>query len=138
MTRIVLVAATLLVAMPLHAQHCRKGIPCGNSCISASKTCRVGRGTAWGGPSSTSEPARPRSTRTEPSAPSLNLRSTGRGGYAVADTNAPYLGWPYVGMYYARTCSYLPYIPRDSLTRWFRTPDDAEKAGFKRSPLPGC
>lgn len=25
-----------------HAKNCRKGIPCGNSCISANKTCRIG------------------------------------------------------------------------------------------------
>jgi len=26
---------------------CKKGIPCGNSCIAANKTCRVGRGSAY-------------------------------------------------------------------------------------------
>ena len=34
----------LAIVTPLTAQNCRKGIPCGNSCISASKICRVGRG----------------------------------------------------------------------------------------------
>jgi hypothetical protein len=41
-----LLSATLLAlggAVPAEAQrNCRKGIPCGNSCISASKVCRVG------------------------------------------------------------------------------------------------
>lgn len=33
--------------LPAYAQkNCRKGIPCGNSCISAKKTCRIGSGTA--------------------------------------------------------------------------------------------
>lgn len=38
--------ATLLVfAQPSEAQkRCRKGIPCGNTCISAAKTCHVGIG----------------------------------------------------------------------------------------------
>lgn len=26
---------------------CKKGIPCGNSCIAANKTCRVGPGSAY-------------------------------------------------------------------------------------------
>jgi 5-methylcytosine-specific restriction endonuclease McrA len=39
----VLLTLALGVAGPLAAQkQCHKGIPCGNSCISASKTCHVG------------------------------------------------------------------------------------------------
>lgn len=39
------ICAITLVALwsnPAHAQRCTKGIPCGGSCIAASKTCRVG------------------------------------------------------------------------------------------------
>jgi hypothetical protein len=32
-----------VVAPRIEAQNCRKGIPCGNSCISASKVCHRGR-----------------------------------------------------------------------------------------------
>ena len=36
----------LLLAVPAEAQkNCTKGIPCGNTCISASKVCRVGTST---------------------------------------------------------------------------------------------
>lgn len=31
---------------PALAKICRKGIPCGNTCIASSKTCHVGRGSA--------------------------------------------------------------------------------------------
>jgi hypothetical protein len=38
-----LVFSLLLVASPVVAQkNCTKGIPCGKTCISATKTCRVG------------------------------------------------------------------------------------------------
>lgn len=44
---VVTAAVALLVAYHPHAdaKRCRKGIPCGNSCISASKTCRIGQPT---------------------------------------------------------------------------------------------
>ncbi|MDR9891507.1 hypothetical protein O7047_14885 [Pseudenterobacter timonensis] len=29
-----------------HAKNCRKGIPCGNSCIAVGKTCRIGTSTS--------------------------------------------------------------------------------------------
>ncbi|SCC59486.1 hypothetical protein [Kosakonia oryziphila] len=29
-----------------HAKNCKKGIPCGNSCIAVGKTCRIGSGTS--------------------------------------------------------------------------------------------
>lgn len=37
------VAFAIVTPAALEAQNCRKGIPCGNTCISASKICRVGR-----------------------------------------------------------------------------------------------
>src|SRR5687768_4550801 len=44
MRRIVLaLAVAFLVPVALEAQkNCKKGIPCGNTCISATKTCRIG------------------------------------------------------------------------------------------------
>jgi hypothetical protein len=41
----VVLAALSVLAFPAHAKNCRKGIPCGNSCISASKTCRSSGGS---------------------------------------------------------------------------------------------
>lgn len=37
---------SLSVSTILQAQNCRKGKPCGNSCIARDKVCRVGQGTA--------------------------------------------------------------------------------------------
>jgi len=58
MRTLFLAAGLLLLASAASAQRrCVKGIPCGGSCISASKTCRIGTGSA------TSEsPARPTSS----------------------------------------------------------------------------
>lgn len=35
---------SLSFSFPASAKNCKKGIPCGNSCISANKTCRIGTG----------------------------------------------------------------------------------------------
>ncbi len=43
-----MLSLALILSFGAEARNCKKGIPCGNSCISASKTCRIG-----GGPTST-------------------------------------------------------------------------------------
>lgn len=45
-SNIIFILFLLLGPSDGEAQVCRKGIPCGNSCIAAWKTCRVGRGSA--------------------------------------------------------------------------------------------
>lgn len=48
MNKILVIAATLLlfiVSPAAFAKNCKKGQPCGNSCISWSKTCRIGTGS---------------------------------------------------------------------------------------------
>lgn len=34
------------LSLSAHAKNCKKGIPCGNSCIAVGKTCRIGSGTS--------------------------------------------------------------------------------------------
>ena len=46
---LLLLHAVLSITTPDHAEaqrNCRKGIPCGNTCISATKVCRIGSSTA--------------------------------------------------------------------------------------------
>ncbi|MFM4846531.1 SH3 domain-containing protein [Aeromonas caviae] len=38
---VLLLSVFLLLISPAHAKNCKKGQPCGNSCISWSKTCRI-------------------------------------------------------------------------------------------------
>src|SRR5688572_10957598 len=71
MNRFVWATAILLVAaaIPAEAQRrCTKGIPCGNTCISATKTCRVGSGSATKAGST-----RPDSVAPRPSPTATNL-----------------------------------------------------------------
>lgn len=54
-TLLLVVLALLTFATPSLAQkHCVKGIPCGGSCISATKVCHVGSGSATSAPRATS------------------------------------------------------------------------------------
>ncbi len=47
MRRLILLVFFTVIAGPLAAQKkCTKGIPCGNTCISAKKTCRIGSSPA--------------------------------------------------------------------------------------------
>jgi len=51
MQRIVLIVSLLLASTTADAQRvCKRGIPCGNTCIAANRTCRVGPGKAAGAP----------------------------------------------------------------------------------------
>ncbi|MGE6293318.1 SH3 domain-containing protein [Aeromonas media] len=38
---VLLLSLFVLLIIPAHAKNCKKGQPCGNSCISWSKTCRI-------------------------------------------------------------------------------------------------
>jgi len=38
---VLLLSLFILLIIPAHAKNCKKGQPCGNSCISWSKTCRI-------------------------------------------------------------------------------------------------
>lgn len=59
--RMVLVALAIVCSSSIvDAQQCKKGKPCGNSCIARNKTCRVGPGTAvWAPGADRSEPTSP-------------------------------------------------------------------------------
>lgn len=111
------VLAFVLLAAPLEAQrNCRRGIPCGNSCISASKTCRIGSPP----PASTSAP--------QP----LVSRSASRnaeGARFVASTRGR--------TYYLTSCSAAARLaPANRI--YFRTVEEAEGAGLRRSSSRGC
>lgn len=125
--RLAVLAVASLVASTAHAQHCTKGIPCGNSRISATKTCHKGAGTAWGGPSETSPSPQVR----------LDTRLEKEGGYAVADSMAPYVASLSARTFMARTCSALRYVDRFD-RRFYRDSLDAMKAGFTHARGDGC
>lgn len=147
--------ALLLIALasPASAQRrCKKGIPCGGSCISATKTCRVGSGSSSGSGGSVYSPYTLRSLAPPPPAPAQrraleaaaartrippNARYLGDGGFAVADPQAPFVAWPAIGVYFAASCEPSHLVPPIDRI-YFRSGIDAERAHFVRSPIAGC
>lgn len=103
-----------LIATPVIAQkRCVKGKPCGNTCIAATKTCRVGTGTATRATTPTSSVA----------------VAIPEGMQFVASTRGT--------TYYAVGCSGWRSLAAANL-RWFKTVEDAQKIGLKPSTQPGC
>jgi hypothetical protein len=112
--RRVLVALLLVVAAaPLSAQkRCKKGIPCGNTCIAANKVCHVGT------PAATAAPA----PATTPS-PSTN--------------DAPWVGSSRGRTYYRAGCAGAKKLaPQNLIT--FKSEAEAKRAGYVHSTQKGC
>ncbi len=127
--RVLLICLLLLVAPgTLSAQHCTKGKPCGNSCIVQNKTCHVGSGTATRAtPSITSTPRYPATSTVAPvTSPPV-----------IVGTLGPWVASSRGHVYYWKSCS-----PARQLAvanrRYFRSQDEAEQAGYRRSTTSGC
>lgn len=109
--------ALLLIAPPALAQkRCKKGVPCGNTCISASKTCHIG----------SSAPA-PAEARVAPPQP----------GKAVSDSAGQWVGSSRGKTYYKAGCSGARTLAAANLIS-FKSEDEAQKAGYRRSAQKGC
>src|SRR5437879_907442 len=105
---------SLLIVGTAEAQkHCRKGIPCGNTCIAANKVCHLGT----------------------PSTPPTASRSESA---AVAQNDS--MAWVASSRghtYYRRGCSTAKRLSRSNLI-YFRTEEEAQRAGYHRSTSRGC
>lgn len=109
----------LAIAAPAEAQkNCKKGIPCGNSCIAANKTCRIG--------SSSPTPSR----TTAPAAPARLM------GSAAADS-AQWVGSSRGSTYYLRSCSGAGKLAAANRV-YFKSEEEARAAGYRRSTQKGC
>ncbi len=108
--------ACLLCGTRADAQrNCRKGIPCGNTCISATKTCRIGSGT---------RPAAKPNPSSTPKAQTL---------VAPADSAQ----WPWVAdtiqrIYLASACIGTASLPA-SARMLFRREQEIQRLGFVRA-----
>lgn len=107
--------ALLLSASPAIAQkHCTKGIPCGNTCIPASKTCRVGAGTA---------------TRFADPRPAASVPADPAAGPFVASSRG--------NTYYRTGCSAARKLaPANRI--YFKSAEEAEIAGYRPSRSREC
>lgn len=112
----------LLCGSTAIAKNCKNGIPCGNSCIAASKTCHIG--TA---PSSASALA----TGT----PSAHLSN---GTTATASTDAVlWVGSISDHVYFLGSCVAAKDIASTN-RRIFSSEADAISQGYRHSGVPGC
>lgn len=109
-----LLGLSLLVVSNAEAQrNCRKGIPCGNTCIAANKVCHVGT------PAVTPTPAISDSTAVA-RRDSMMWVASSRG-----------------HTYYRRGCSTANHLSRANRI-YFRTEEEAQRAGYHRSTSRGC
>ena len=112
--QLLLVVAFLFVIAPAEAQkNCKKGIPCGNTCIAANKTCRIGAGSA-------------RTT-----SPPLQAVSS------PAPAGARFVASSKGQVYYLLGCSAGERLsPANRI--YFKTEEEAAAAGYRPSAARGC
>ena len=102
--------------------NCKKGIPCGNSCISSNKVCRI-TGTSPAKASGEGLPAvSPVAIDTSPRKVHADSAWVG----SVAD-----------GVYFRPWCPPAQDLA-PSNRRYFRSEEAAKSAGFRKSRTPGC
>ena len=115
MNRLLLAVAALIAFAPtVDAQkRCVKGKPCGNTCIARDKTCRIGT------PPAASRTPQHLVTPVEPG-DSLPWVASSRG-----------------QVYYKRGCSNANGLAPENRI-YFRTEEEAQRAGYRRSKSRGC
>ena len=143
---ILLLSLTLLGSTRLEAQrNCVKGKPCGNSCIAASKTCRIGT------PSSTPTTSTPRKTAAQLRADSVAASERTRAALAATKnsgdsakrqpvldpTQSAFVGDASRKIFFLRGCAAASRIAEDNSVV-FVSEDDAKVAGYARSGAAGC
>jgi endonuclease YncB( thermonuclease family) len=117
---IVMALVLVLLGLPSAAEaqkRCVKGKPCGNTCIAATATCRVGAGSATSAGTTTTTPSAPTSA------------SVPEGMHYVASARGT--------TYYYVGCSGWKSLSAANL-RWFKTVDEARAAGLRPSAQAGC
>ncbi len=141
---LVVLALLLFIPAPLRSAcppaweaaqpRCRTGCPCGNACISCSKTCRIAST-----PPRTTTPARPAPATTPPPARSTNTAVAPLMSPSAAppDTATGWIGSGLNRLYFKRSCALTSIlIPSDRLladdTTFFAS------QGWKRLVAEGC
>lgn len=113
--------ALLIAILPAAAfaqKVCKKGIPCGNTCIEANKVCRIGSSAPTPAAS-----AAPRATRTDTT--------------TVAGATAPWVASSIGRTYYRNGCAGASKLKVENRI-YFTSEDEAKAAGLRRSAARGC
>jgi hypothetical protein len=109
----------LLAATAAEAQkNCKKGIPCGGTCIAANKTCHVGSAS----PTPATSPA---------------VAATAAQVASKSDTTGEWIGSSAGHTYYRAGCSGAKALKPTNVIH-FKTEADAKTAGYTRSAQKGC
>lgn len=113
----------LAVASSAAAQRrCTKGIPCGNTCIAATKTCRIG----------TTPAPKPEANAPLPAVPLVSPATS-----VTVGKDTLYVGSRVDQVFFLRTCTAaLDLAPENR--RYFKTEQEAFDAKYRRSRVPGC
>lgn len=130
---VALLGLLLAIATPASAQNCKKGIPCGNSCIAATRTCRVGQGTARAAPGS---PGAKQPAANLPPQPAGSVPSSA--GVKIPE-DAVFVASVRGEVYYliSPACTAWRDISPANL-RWYKSSTDAVGAGLRASTIGGC
>jgi endonuclease YncB( thermonuclease family) len=129
MTRPTLVAlcfTILSVSTAIAQKRCVKGVPCGNTCIAASKTCHVGQGTAVSGRT-------PDPVQTPPAATTRSSMSRS----STSGTNGEYVAIRGGSYYFWAKCSLAKGLDGPNLV-YFRDREEARRAGLTPFPASEC
>lgn len=113
------------------AKNCKKGIPCGNSCIAANKVCRIGTSAVRSSP-----PAAASGFAPSPSRGSTYSAATSNAN-AATPTSEPWVGSLSDGVFFRTGCSAARDLAPNN-RRYFESESHAISAGFRRSGVPGC
>lgn len=117
-----LVALTLLTpALVLAQKNCKKGIPCGGTCIAANKVCHVGTSTPAPAPATTEAP---RAAHSDTAA-------------VAAGADAPWVASSIGRTYYRNGCAGASKLKAENRI-YFKSEDEAKAAGLRRSSARGC
>lgn len=123
-----LLCLSLTAARDLEAQRrCVKGKPCGNTCIAQNRTCRVG--------TPPSNPTPPPASRPAPAAPPAS--SEGQANAAAPAASGPWVASRRGTTYYRNGCSGGNQLAVQNRI-YFRTEEEAQAAGYRRSSQRGC
>lgn len=131
----VVTVALFAVSSGAEAQpHCRKGIPCGGSCIAANKTCHVGSSTSPSEARSTRVPLVTAAEDPEPGTPRQAVLSARD---SALLRQAEYVGSKADSVFFRKWCIAAEDLAASN-RRYFRTATEAIAAGFRRSRAEGC
>lgn len=120
---IALLFSLVLIRSAEAQKNCKKGIPCGNSCISADKTCRIG--------STSSAPA----PAYDPPARNVSPAPITAAAPVVEPESDGWVGLVNGKVYYRASCQAAKELPQ---AMSFPSAAEAERVGYKRSKVPGC